>query len=798
MTVADVRSLPAISPEGDAPTDTASDRDLLRRFATARDEAAFAEIVRRHRPMLLRLCQRILHSGHDAEDVCQAAFLLLAQQATSPRWHASVAGWLFQTAYRLSLKARTATSRRTRHEAQVKPATAPDPIVELTVSELQTILDEELSRLPEKWRAPILLCCMEGRSRDEAARYLGWTLAAVKDSLEQGRERLRSRLARRGLLLGTAILSTWLLDATGRAACSAVAPPAAAKAALAFATGRAALTDCLPPHVAALAKGGMTTMFTRAAIIVGLIGLALGLGAAGIVTAISGASSATQVPVVQAAPQPAGVVAQPALPQKELVQPAALPIAGHKGVVHALALDRDGKTLATAGADQTVRLWDLATGQQLHSLDQPGEAAGVAFSPDSKNLAALWTGQDAGLIVWDVEKGKALWRGTVLGAKGGAVGAVAFSPDGTRVAAQFDGGVTYVFDAASGKLVFVLGKPGEQLRPLVAFSPDSKLLAVARGTGSIHLVDSQSGRVVITWAGQRPIQALAFLFGGAKVAAADGSRAARMLDVAGGKERTVFDDPHGIATLALDPDSKWVATAGTGGNCLVWDMAAGKCERQFNTKGPVHILALGPNAKLLATAGTDGVVVWDLTREEKPLPRDLKLSAKELDDLWADLASDEAGKAFAAARLLRADPARSVPFLQQHLKPKVELPAPDKLKQLIADLDADEFKKRAAANQELEKLGVLAEPALRAALAKGPPLETKQRVERLLKLLEGDGKPLSAVQHREVRAVRVLEHTEAPEARQLLELLVKASPGWWVRQEAQAALKRLTPSAKQP
>src|SRR5437879_708196 len=82
-----------------------ADRELLRRFSVGRDEAAFAELVRRHHPMLLRVCKRVLHDGHDAEDVCQAAFLLLAQKATSIRWHNSVAGWLFQTAYRLSLNA---------------------------------------------------------------------------------------------------------------------------------------------------------------------------------------------------------------------------------------------------------------------------------------------------------------------------------------------------------------------------------------------------------------------------------------------------------------------------------------------------------------------------------------------------------------------------------------------------------------------------------------------------------------------------------------------------------------------
>src|SRR6516225_11744565 len=88
-----------------------ADCELLQRFSAARDESAFAEIVRRHAPMVLRVCQRVLHNAHDAEDVCQAAFLLLAQKAASVRWYDSVAGWLFQTGYRLSLKSRTAANR---------------------------------------------------------------------------------------------------------------------------------------------------------------------------------------------------------------------------------------------------------------------------------------------------------------------------------------------------------------------------------------------------------------------------------------------------------------------------------------------------------------------------------------------------------------------------------------------------------------------------------------------------------------------------------------------------------------
>jgi Sigma-70 region 2 len=101
--ITDKRPVLALQKAPDA-FESASDQDLLNRFAARGDEAAFGELVRRHCPMLLRLCRRVLHCDQDAEDVCQAAFLLLAQQAASPRWHASVNGWLFKVAHRLSLK----------------------------------------------------------------------------------------------------------------------------------------------------------------------------------------------------------------------------------------------------------------------------------------------------------------------------------------------------------------------------------------------------------------------------------------------------------------------------------------------------------------------------------------------------------------------------------------------------------------------------------------------------------------------------------------------------------------------
>ena len=384
MAITDKRSVLALQKAPDA-FESASDQALPRRSAAGGDQAAFAELDRRHCPMLLRLCRRVLHCDQDAEDVCQATFLLLAQQAASPRWHASVNGWLFKVAYRLSLKARTAAARRTRHEAQAKPASPAQPLDEVTFRELQAVFDEELSGLPEKYRSPILLCCLEGRTREEAARCLGWSLATVKDRLEQGRERLRARLGRRGLSLGTGLLAVWLLSGRPQAASAAVTSPfpakATAAAALAIATGRGALIDFLPPRLAVLSQGVTTGMFTRSVTIAATAVLMLGLATLKVAMAMLSDPAPAKAPLAAVSQLVAAIqpIQQPAPPQ-----PAVLVLGGHRGAVRALALDRGGTMLATGGADQTVRLWDLATGRQDYFLDD-----GEALSSDGGGVQTI-------------------------------------------------------------------------------------------------------------------------------------------------------------------------------------------------------------------------------------------------------------------------------------------------------------------------------------------------------------------------------------------------------------------------
>src|SRR5437763_1983170 len=134
-----------------------TDRELLHRFARRGDEAAFAQLVQRHGPMVWRVCQRIVHHAQDAEDAFQATFLVLTRKATSLHWQESVASWLYAVAYRLAHKVKSEAARRYAHESRVQPKLPEVPVAEITLREAQSVLDEELSRLAEKWRAPLVL-----------------------------------------------------------------------------------------------------------------------------------------------------------------------------------------------------------------------------------------------------------------------------------------------------------------------------------------------------------------------------------------------------------------------------------------------------------------------------------------------------------------------------------------------------------------------------------------------------------------------------------------------------------------
>jgi RNA polymerase sigma factor (sigma-70 family) len=221
-----IRGLIAAGPAGQT-----SDGDLLERFATRREEAAFAALVRRHGPMVLGVCRRLLPDA-DADDAFQATFLALARQASAVGRNGSVGGWLYRVAYHAAMKARARGARRAECEQRAEPRPAADPLAELSGRELLAMLDEELQRLPERLRVPLVLCYLEGRTRDEAARELRWSLGTLKRRLERGRAVLRVRLARRGVAL-----SVMLAAGAGMVAVPAARAAAAGSAAVLFASG---------------------------------------------------------------------------------------------------------------------------------------------------------------------------------------------------------------------------------------------------------------------------------------------------------------------------------------------------------------------------------------------------------------------------------------------------------------------------------------------------------------------------------------------------------------------------------
>jgi RNA polymerase sigma factor (sigma-70 family) len=185
-----------------------SDRELLRRFTEGNDQAAFAALLRRHGGMVLGVCARALPNLHDAEDACQATFVILARRARSrQRWQASVANWLYATARKVAHNARVAAQRRARREARAAVPEAVSAVDAMSGRELLAVLDEELDKLPVRYREPLVLCYLEGLTRDEAALRLGVPAGTIKIQLERGRKRLGAALLGRGFALGSGLLT---------------------------------------------------------------------------------------------------------------------------------------------------------------------------------------------------------------------------------------------------------------------------------------------------------------------------------------------------------------------------------------------------------------------------------------------------------------------------------------------------------------------------------------------------------------------------------------------------------------
>jgi RNA polymerase sigma factor (sigma-70 family) len=253
-----------------------TDGQLLEQFVRRRDETAFAALVERHGPMVLRVCRSRLGDRHDAEDAFQATFLVLAQKAPSIRKSEAVAGWLLGVACRVSTKARSSARRRMIAEQKIEPR--PDAISEETDPQPWAELYEELERLPDKYRLPLVLCHLDGLTYEQAAMRLGCPVRTVQSRLIRGRERLRGRLVRRGLAPSAALAQSSLLPKTAPLTVPVWLNDVTVQVALRFANFKGAAAGVSPAAVI-LAKEVLRTMFltqintvAKLAVLLGLLG----------------------------------------------------------------------------------------------------------------------------------------------------------------------------------------------------------------------------------------------------------------------------------------------------------------------------------------------------------------------------------------------------------------------------------------------------------------------------------------------------------------------------------------------
>jgi WD40 repeat protein len=439
--------------------------------------------------------------------------------------------------------------------------------------------------------------------------------------------------------------------------------------------------------------------------------------------------------------------------QDEKVLPFGLPVP--RGQVTLSSTGRYAATQTNMG-DNSIRLWDLASGKVLCDLEGPLFGLGaVSFSADGRLLAAL-SSMDQTLLIWDADSGEMVRRLPTGGQRGGIPPShVALSPTKRLVAASiqtFNPGPTtklHCWRLDTGKEIFTVDQGG-QVSPLV-FSPDGKLLAAASGQDLV------------------------------------------LYETAQGKERRRFQGKAFSTHLAFSPDGRtlagsWMSPDGKNYGIQVWEWASGDLRLHAGGhKGTVLSLAYSADGQVLASGSADTtILLWDMTGRSLAA----KGKSRKAEELWDDLASPKANVGFQAMAELMVAPEAALKLFKDHLKPvKHKAADPKQIATLIADLDAPRFGVREKANRELQRLGPLAGSALQERLKKDITPELRRRIEKLLERL--DPGAVSNEELREMRAVEVLEHLGTPEARKLLTSLAHGAPGDVLTREAQAAQQRL-------
>jgi RNA polymerase sigma factor (sigma-70 family) len=615
---------------------------LLERFTGQRDETAFAALVQRHGAMVWNVGRRVLHDEHEAEDVFQAAFLILAQKAGSICRRQSVGSWLYGVAYHLAIRARANAARRQKLARKAADRPESDPLAEVSGRELVQVIDAELQRLPERLRAPLLLCYLEGQSQEEAAEQLGWSKTTLRGRLERGRELLRYRLSRRGLALSSALLPA-ALTTNAKAAVPLSLAAATAHAAVLFIDGSS--TGAVSPSVLALVYGMIRTMLLtrlRAAVLLVTVGL-LGVGAAALAhhTLADRPPAQPNADAAQAPPQgePAPGTDRPATDRYgDPLPPGALARLGtvrlrHGSAVTGVAFTPDGKAAISVSQDARAHLWDVGTGKELrcyfpkwaeecHSL----MAQAVALTPDGRTLAVAYGNSDESIQLFDFASSRELLR--IKGHRG-SVYAVAFLPGGRLVSAALDDTIR-VWDTASGKELRRLETGHKGLRRLVV-AADGKIMASGGDDDVIRVWDIATGKKLHEWKAKGPRKEpcdLVLAPDGRTLVAAAGEETLRVWDVATGR---IVRTLKGQGPLAFSPDGTLLAGAGTEGPVQLWKVATGEELRTLPVGQHYPVaLAFAPDGGSLLTGGWEGTVhLWDLaTGKERSAARGHEASVR--------------------------------------------------------------------------------------------------------------------------------------------------------------------------